>query len=55
MLERNWLGVICSHFLKVEQKLLSLLKPEEKAISFMGRSGVRKRYLAELIRVAMRY
>ena len=34
------LGVVFSHFLKVEQKLLSLLKPEAKAISLTGISGV---------------
>lgn len=48
-------GVIFSHFLKVEQKLLSLLKPELKAISLMGISGVFSRNLAELILVAIRY
>ena len=52
---RYSLGVSFSRFRNVEQKLLSLLKPEAKAISLMDMLFVRSRYLAELRRIAIRY
>lgn len=52
---RYSLGVVFSHFLKVEQKLLSLLNPQAKAISLIDMPGVFNRYLAEFNRVAIRY
>lgn len=52
---RYSLGVIFSHLRKVEQKLLSLLNPELKAISLTGMSGSFSRNFAELSLVAIRY
>ena len=52
---RYSLGVVFSHFLKVEQKLLSLLKPQAKAISLIDIPGVFRRNFAEFSRVAIRY
>lgn len=52
---RYWEGVTCSHFLKVIQKLLSLLNPVLKAMSLMEVSVDFSRYLAADKRVLIMY
>ena len=52
---RYWEGVTFSHFLKVVQKLVSLLKPVLKAIFLMEVSVDFSRYFAAESRVLIRY